>query len=377
LYAKLVTGSRPTAEPPIEGTFEEVVMAFEVDMLGVGQESRSGDAMALRFGNLFGRREEQTVVVIDGGTKDSGEELVAHIKQYYGTDRVDLVISTHMDCDHVNGLKVVVEKMKVGSLLLHQPWDHAADIKRDFRDHRFTVTGLSTKIERALADASELEDIAERKGVKIVEPFAGAATTDGSIHVLGPSKDYYCSLVCDFRKTPTAKTGVGGFLTRAAVAVQEAVTWVRETLDKETLDDSGKTSAENNSSAIVLFTIDGHKLLFTGDAGIDAMSRAADYAESIGISLSDLRFLDVPHHGSRRNLGPTILNRVKAKTAYISVARKSEKHPSKKVVNALIRRGASVYSTCGTSLWHHSESVPARDTYSGVTPLPFSDYVEE
>ena len=42
-------------------------MGYEVDVLGVGGESKSGDAIALRWGNLYGSREEQKVVVIDGG----------------------------------------------------------------------------------------------------------------------------------------------------------------------------------------------------------------------------------------------------------------------------------------------------------------------
>jgi beta-lactamase superfamily II metal-dependent hydrolase len=353
-------------------------MAFEVDMLAVGEESRSGDAIALRFGNLAGPRNEQTVVVIDGGTKDSGERLVSHINQYYSTKRADVVISTHPDCDHVNGLKVVVEKMEVGTLLLHQPWNHAADVKRDFRDHRFTVSGLSTKLERALADASDLEDIAERKGINVVEPFAGVGTSTGTIQVLGPSEEYYCSLLCDFRRTPAAKAAFGtGLFARTATAVAEAVTWVKETLQIETLDDSGTTSAENNSGAIVLFTLDNHKLLFTGDVGIEALTRAANYAQSIGIDLSGLRFLDVPHHGSHHNVGPTILNRIKTKTAFVSAAKKADKHPSKKVVNALIRRGATVYSTQGVPLWHYSPDAPARSAYSAATALPFNDYVEE
>jgi beta-lactamase superfamily II metal-dependent hydrolase len=352
-------------------------MAYEVDMLAVGEASRSGDAIALRFGNLTGRREEQTIVIIDGGTKDSGEMLVSHIKTYYSTDTVDFVIATHPDCDHVNGLKVVIENLKVNTLLMHQPWNHSADVRRDFRDHRLTITGLSSKLERALADASELEDIATRRGVKIIEPFAGAATVDNTIHVLAPTEDYYCSLLCDFRKTPVAKSFGSGLFSTSMTAVREAVKWVMETMQIETLDDSGTTSAENNSSVIVLFTIKGEKLLFTGDAGIDALTRAADYAESLSIPLTDLRFLDVPHHGSRRNVGPKILNRVKARTAFISVAAKSEKHPSKKVVNALIRRGATVYSTQGINMLQHSADAPARSTYTAATQLPFNDYVEE
>ncbi|MGI2014869.1 hypothetical protein [Shewanella oncorhynchi] len=54
-------------------------MGYEVDFLGGGSESKSGYVIAIRFGNLHGRRDEQTVVVIDGGFSDTGTELVEHI----------------------------------------------------------------------------------------------------------------------------------------------------------------------------------------------------------------------------------------------------------------------------------------------------------
>ena len=43
-------------------------MGLEIDFLSVGEGEKSGDAIALRYGNLFGPRSEQTVLVIDGGT---------------------------------------------------------------------------------------------------------------------------------------------------------------------------------------------------------------------------------------------------------------------------------------------------------------------
>ena len=63
-------------------------MAIEVDFLSVGDGERSGDAICVRFGNLQSTRNEQTVCVIDGGTKESGEKLVEHIRRYYNTDHV-------------------------------------------------------------------------------------------------------------------------------------------------------------------------------------------------------------------------------------------------------------------------------------------------
>ena len=53
-------------------------MAYEVDYIPVGDGEKSGDAFVLRFGNLSGPRNEQSIVVIDGGFKESGELLVEH-----------------------------------------------------------------------------------------------------------------------------------------------------------------------------------------------------------------------------------------------------------------------------------------------------------
>jgi glyoxylase-like metal-dependent hydrolase (beta-lactamase superfamily II) len=78
-------------------------MGYEVDFLAVGDEGRSGDAIAVRFGNL-NDPSQQYVVVIDGGLTDTGTELVNHIKTFYNTSDVDLVISTHPDSDHAAGL---------------------------------------------------------------------------------------------------------------------------------------------------------------------------------------------------------------------------------------------------------------------------------
>jgi beta-lactamase superfamily II metal-dependent hydrolase len=351
-------------------------MAYDIDYMPVGDGSKSGDAIAVRFGNLTGAREEQTVVIIDGGTKDSGELLVQLVLKHYGTDTVDFIISTHPDADHASGLTVVLEKLKVGMLVMHRPWEHAADIKSMFKNGRLTVTGLEENFAKSLQNASDLEDLATKKGIKIVEPFAGVKNADGSVVILGPSLDYYQSLLPNFRQAPEAKAEVG-FVQKFVSGVKEAAKMLAESLDIETLDDTGETSAENNTSAIVLFTHNGKRLLFTGDAGIPAINAAIQYAESNNINVSNLDFLDVPHHGSKRNIGPTILNKLRPKLAYVSAAPEGEpKHPAKKVTNALHRRGCVTYVTQGKSIWHHCDA-PAREGYGPITPIPFYEQVEE
>ena len=100
---------------------------YEVDFLSIESSgelgSKSGDAITVRFTeNTTGTVR---VLVIDGGYKHTGERLVEHVQARYGTNHVDLVISTHPDMDHVNGLTSVLTDLSVGELLIHIPHDHA------------------------------------------------------------------------------------------------------------------------------------------------------------------------------------------------------------------------------------------------------------
>jgi beta-lactamase superfamily II metal-dependent hydrolase len=352
-------------------------MPFEVDFLPVGDGERSGDAICLRFGNLQGTRDEQTICVIDGGTKESGEKLVEHIRRFYGTDRIDYVFCTHPDSDHASGLCVVLESLTCGTLGMHRPWEHSEDICQLFDDPNVIPEKLAGKMERNLLAVHNLEKLAQKRNVTIVEPFAGTGTPDQTILVLGPDKDYYQSLLPTFRDMPELASKFSAFDTLVKSA-GEAVSWVAETMNIETLADPepGDVSSENNSSAVILFQIDGQKLLLTGDAGTEALGRVITFAASRGISLHDLRFLQVPHHGSRRNIGPTILNQITAGTAYISAATEgAPKHPSKRVTNALKRRGTEVYATQGKGVLHSYRH--NRQNWSAAPQIPFYPQVED
>jgi beta-lactamase superfamily II metal-dependent hydrolase len=148
----------------------------------------------------------------------------------------------------------------------------------------------------------------------------------------------------------------------------------------ETLTDEGDTGPRNNSSVITLLQVAGHRLLFTGDAGMPALEAAAErYEEIVGeFSEAPLRFIQGPHHGSKRNVGPTILNRMLGTmtqpfstetVAFISSAKADEKHPSPKVVNALGRRGCKVCASEGEGI-SYSNDVPNRPGWNPITPLP-------
>jgi beta-lactamase superfamily II metal-dependent hydrolase len=364
-------------------------IGYEIDFLPVGDGEKSGDAIALRWGYLQDP-EQQEVVVIDGGFQDSGEALVEHIRKYYKTRIVDCVFCSHPDRDHASGLLPVIENLAVQVLVMHRPWNHTRGISDWFKDGRVTDSSVKEKLKDSLEFAYKLEQVAKAKGIKIIEPFTGDSVPlnfNTTLQILGPTESYYESLLPDFRGTPEPKyTSLESIFQKAANFASDTISWITESFDIETLDDNGETSAENNSSVVLLFMINGDGLLFTGDAGIPALNHAVSVLERNDFDFTNLKFIQVPHHGSKRNIGPSILNKIigpklsddiKIKTAFVSVsANGMPKHPAKKVTNAFRRRGAPVFVTSGNVIWHHSNA-PSRANYSSIVPLPFYTHVEE
>ena len=205
------------------------------------------------------------------------------------------------------------------------------------------------------------------------------------MRVLGPTEAFYKNLLPGYRGTPEPKAGLTFAFGQLVEKAKETVKKIAENWGHETLDDTGETSAENNSSAIILFTIGEDSLLFTSDAGIPALSEAVGRLHADGFDFSKLKFVQVPHHGSKRNIGPTLLNTLigpktsqptRIKTAFASVSPEgAPKHPAKKVTNAFLRRGAPVHVTAGSTKLHY-RNAPGRG-WINSTPLPFYNEVEE
>jgi glyoxylase-like metal-dependent hydrolase (beta-lactamase superfamily II) len=153
---------------------------FEIHFLPVGSESKGGDAIALRYGNLTGSNPHQRVVVVDGGYATDGRVLAQQIGQYFHTSRVDLVISTHPDHDHSAGLVGVLEELSVDMLLMHLPANHPIELAVA-KAEAPQGSPLSERLEKSLAGSDRLQAIARSKGIPIVEPFTGFQSDDGAL----------------------------------------------------------------------------------------------------------------------------------------------------------------------------------------------------
>ncbi|MHB1006519.1 MAG: ComEC/Rec2 family competence protein [Chloroflexota bacterium] len=357
-------------------------VGFEIDFLPVGSGDQSGDAIAIRYGSYGNYR----ILVYDGGTMESGQELVNHIKKYYQSSRVDYVVNSHPDADHASGLSVVLEQLEVGELWLHRPWAYSSLILGYFIDGRITDNSLAERLKEKMAAAYNLERLAVKNHIPVYEPFSGAAI--GDFVVLSPERNWYVhELIAEFQKSPEQKNSTAQLLKAILQAATKATSWVGELWGVETLREDVETSAENESGVVLFGKISGRGVLLTGDAGIRALNATADVMEAYGTLLpNNLQFVQIPHHGSRHNVSTTVLDRIvgprkiaddgaSAKTAYVSAGKESATHPRKAVVNAFIRRGCQVVATQGEAKCHR-HNMPTREGWVAVTPLPFSDKVE-
>lgn len=364
---------------------------YEVDFLAVGNSSKSGDAICIRWGEeLSSRRDCQFVMVVDGGFSYSADDVVAHIKKhYYGDENqtkektvIDVLISTHPHSDHFGGIPGIYEKATVREVAMHTPWTHVG-LPRWFKDGRVTTTGIKSRLKDGLEAAYSFAQKLKQKGTPPVELYAGESYTlpyGVRLNVWGPSKEFYDRLLPDFNVTPTNGNGVGDdrlILTGKDVPAAQG-----------RLSDVGDTSAENLSGIIFTLTMpSGEVLLFTGDAGIDSLLPAIHRMYKQGVDLSRLTFFHVPHHGSVQNLCPTLLKLLfgpeehplqpKKVSAYISVAKSPDNsHPSRRVINALNKYNCKVYKTEGSSLQHYRGSATLHMGWSSVEPLKNYDMVE-
>lgn len=370
-------------------------MGCEIEFLPVGSASKPGDAIIIRYGNSL----SYSLMTIDGGNLESGKLVVEHVKKYFGANAViSHAVLTHPDADHASGLREVLDGLPVKNVWLHMPWAFVTDARKYLADKKSSDDALVGKIIKEYDIITDVVSMAVNKNIAIHMPFAG--DTIGPFHVLSPHKMFYTALMPQFDRTPDADQvaiEADGFwigeqpdsfirtiLEKAAAKVQK---WIGETWEDERLKDGGITSPSNESSIILYGDFgNGRRTLLTGDAGVWGLTLAAYQAEQLKLPLKAFSFVQIPHHGSRRNVGPTILNRLigpsqprgsaSTFTAFVSAPADDDTHPRKMVLNAFIRRGARVMATQGQSKIHYG-GFPARDDYTNVQPMPFAPKVED
>lgn len=298
--------------------------------------AKSGDCLWLEYGEPGASK----IILIDGGLKGSFTYLDRRIRKAIrvrGTAglHIDLLVVTHIDTDHINGILKLLTQTKYPLTF--------GDIWFNGRRHlRSDVLGVAQgdQMTRLILDNQLPWNRAFDGGPVVISSHASLPSMtmrDGlKLTLLGPTRERLRELGKTWPEVVEEFDRQEGTPTRRADLLGPRNVWPPVWEETTETDDS----VTNGSSIAMLAEYQGQSLLLTGDA----------FAEDLTQSLSKLRgernLTQVPlpvslfklsHHGSVANVSQDLLRQVACCTYVISTDGVAHSHPDHQALLRILR----------------------------------------
>ena len=288
------------------------MVGYYIDMVDVGE----GDAF------VISTVDPQVVCVIDTGPRSGAVALANHITNHCG-NRIDHLVLTHVDEDHIGGAMALLESGFVPSVV----W--ANDPRKYYDPKKLKSRGLvkeAARINASVAQASGILDYLIAHDIERRDAFVDdiiQLTKNHSLKVLSPSEEAYRAAVPRFSKRN------------------------REQLLERQASRRRSCTAENLVCVVLCLecrNADGDLLemaLFTADACLSVLKEVSGD--------SGFEWVKVPHHGSWNNLDEELVSvwcAGEGSAAALSCGREEKHgHPENEVVSWFVKSGARVRCT--------------------------------
>lgn len=292
--------------------------------------------------------EGKTTILIDGGAKED-TPIVLNFLRSLGETRLHHVVCSHPHLDHGGGL---VDLVKDRSLSIEVGWLHAGDllIDRLNMSKYSTYSNLLKRTQASKQTQQELIAAFAGRSIPVYEPFA--FNWIGPLQIVSPTPEFYNAQMERIRRDDIVEMLNERYKRRDSRVMLESIFGKEPEapLVEETEELGGEPTSPANEVSTVLYLPftqrDGTKkhFLLTADAGTEALGQVVQASSQSNHLLYQLSWMQLPHHGSRRNLNAPLINYFSPRTAFVS-AEGSKKHPSVKLVNAVKSVGGAVYST--------------------------------
>jgi beta-lactamase superfamily II metal-dependent hydrolase len=312
-------------------------------------------------GDCISIETESNFVLIDGGTAQSFDtwklQIIGHV------DRIDSLIITHIDNDHVNGIIKLLEHTDCPSIgqvyfngveQLFGKLDRSNDIDNRVERKLQALSGEystgSDKEQIGYSEGTSLSYILATKNLKCNEIVNGEALYReklecfdvGSIKfsVIGPEKSSLSDLkevwedkLCERNIKPKiiSKSYYDAFEQYASNVsdlipnkhpISSTVSNSIESLANEYFEDDN--SPTNKSSFSFLIECEGTRVLYLGDCHAETVISWLDNNKIANIKVDAVK---ISHHGSKNNTSLELLRRIDCQKYLISTNGKSHDHP--------------------------------------------------
>lgn len=312
-------------------------MDFVIDFIYVGD----GDAII-----IWGRNPNEIdfVFFLDGGNTNYGSKVLEHyekwIKPHLYSNKLIAFINSHPHADHINGLIEIVKG--IGSEISWGIYnDPIQFISEELRENikQSALRKEDSDIEHlynSFQKIQELNELCELYNIERKEALSDSFNYN-EMKIVSPSREFYTSKVQLFTNIDFLKT----------VDYQKVFSEVNESEESNKpcyiVDEKNDTSPENLTSTVIQLTDSmGQKYILTSDAGVESF----DDMEKNGFQCENLNIVQLPHHGSRRNISTNWIVKFSPNMFIIS-AEGNKKHPRKAVISCIKKNvsNSKIYST--------------------------------
>ena len=273
--------------------------------------------------SIFIELPDGKTMLIDGGLEKYGKKVVKYIKNL-GYTKIDYMVATHADADHIGGLIKVLEKLDVG--VIYRPFTISTCTKNlNFQDELFEKFEENIDMYATNAEDVYAKFLKSAYAEKIngVPATIKVCTDKESIFSEDPQNPYMFRFFLPFGEYEFSTERIEkGYTTE----------YVTES---------------NDSSAMILLSLENTNYLFAGDV---TTTKESQFIENLSVSdkeyLSSVTLLKVAHHGSKDSTSEEFLSMVNPSHAVIMVGEDNEYgHPDSKVISRLDNIGTKIYCT--------------------------------
>lgn len=324
--------------------------------------------------------KKQFNLLIDGGVAKTYQEYVKSEIQRIKIlgQRINLMVCTHMDNDHISGLVQILKKTNYD--LVDNVWYNGflQVVSRKFysqkdnnytdRDNKILETIISQgtipdgEQEVGINEGMSMGVLVENRKIPLNEIVAGQAISTESVRnkieiaknvyisILGPSKENIIEVEEYWKKEMVSRNFM--FRVSNKIKLMEAfeyqlerikTQYLEERLNISEIDDLEKyigdlkefdESIVNRSSISFILEYDNKKYLFLGDAVIDeTILRNIENVVGFKYRFSAIK---LPHHGSRYNITHEFICRYTADEYYCLTNSKKYDHPDLEVLATIL-----------------------------------------
>lgn len=375
-----------------------------------------GDCIFLKLNDIA--TGESFHIMIDCGA------LSKEITEYICNDlslRIDLLIATHIDKDHIDGITAMfyedrLKKLKIGKILYNCYHDYKGEVlpldetirtqidmigKLASEDvgSQISVKGSVSLASQILAKP-ELKLVWEKHAIKDITPDFNLGKKWGKLIFLSPSeealgdlyelfKEEYAGITSEkipdqpfenieemyeliIRLDARRKRAFKGRLAKKVETYYGERVEINNSMIEEaykTTPNENSLSEANKASLAFVWECNGHRVLFLGDAQAQKVVKSLDSKLGEGRLLFDA--VKVSHHGSAFNATKELYDKVDAHVYFITGGEEGIR-PSLEAISKIVHKGKSdsevriIRYNFVTTLTNYLESEKAkdlRDTY--------------